>query len=339
MNRWVVLFFILIGLALAGSTQLRKGALLLSDKEQKDYKRYLESCAHEQEQIRRAQLYDMPEGVDFLDNTQRILNSAYMANNPQVKEEMLKTDRRFFVYRYPSDGLQIAGYISFVPKAENTKTIFIVRGGNRSFGLPHPGHRNRTMGNHTYIGTTLRDSINPGRDEFGGKDVNDVINLVKFIPELRLKVGPQCTLKDQGFYLIGLSRGGMEMMLALARSPWLQSRVKKVISVVGMLDMHETLKWRPDMVSMFRTDFRLTPFNQKDWIKKRNPIDHVHKIRKDLPILIIQAGQDSRVNLAQGKNMLQKLTALGHKVTYWEHKDKGHAFEGVDSTLEAWLDQ
>ena len=339
MNRWVVLLVILIGLALAGSTQLRKEALSLSDKEQKDYKRYLESRAHDQEKVRRAQLYDMPEGVDFLDSTKRILNSASMANNPQVKEEMLKTGRRFFVYRYPSDGLQIAGYISFVPKAKNAKTIFIVRGGNRSFGLPHPGRRNHTMGHHTYIGTTLRGSINPGRDEFGGEDVNDVINLVKFIPTLRLKVGPQCTLNDQGFYLIGLSRGGMEMMLALARSSWLQNRVKKVISVVGMLDMHETFNWRPDMVSMFRTDFCLTPFNQKAWIKKRNPLDHVHKIRKDLPILIIQAGQDIRVNLAQGKNMLQKLTALGHKVNYWEHKEQGHGFQGVDSALDAWLDQ
>lgn len=311
---------------------------ILTQEQHQDFQRYLERIAHEKEEVKIASLYEMPEGSDFLEITDRILADDYYLQHPKVKEEILNTGRRFFIFTYPSDGLKILGYVSFIPNAKDPKTIFIIRGGNRIFSLPRPGTANRIMGNHTYIETTLRDSINPGRDEFGGDDVNDVINLVKFIPKLRSKI-KDGILQDRDIYMIGLSRGAMEMLLALTRSPWLQKHVKKAVSVVGILDMREFFKTRPDMVSLFHTDFRLTRSNKEAWIKLRNPIEHVHKLRKDLPILIIQAGRDIRVSSASGKNMVEKLKSLGHPVTYWEHKNKGHKFEGVDAKLEAWLDK
>ncbi len=308
----------------------------LTREQHEGFLRYLETREQAKQDVRKASLYAMDKGVDFLEITNRILACHYCLKHPKIKQEILSTGRRFFIFKYPSDDLSIIGFLSYVPKAQSPKSIFLIRGGNRSFSLLHPGREDYIKGDHTYIGTTLRGGINFGRDEFGGKDVNDVINLVKFIPTLQSKI--EGTLQTNDIYLIGLSRGAMEMILALNRSKWLQGKVRKAVSVVGMLDLEEWIKTRPSVLSKFKRNFLLNRYNKETWLKARNPMKNIDKIRKDLPILIIQGGKDIRVNPALGKNMFKKLKSLGHNVTYWENKDKGHEFQGVDAALEEWLE-
>lgn len=310
--------------------------ITIKQSDYKDFLRYLENKSSIEDQIRIIKLYDMPEDSVFVNITDRILRDKYCEICPDVKREIIKSGRVFFIYKYPSDNLQITGYVSYVPTAQNPKTIVMIRGGNRSFGIPHPGYASNTQGQHIYIGTTIRDCINPGRDEFGGEDVNDVINLVKFIPDLSTKLGYEIPVNN--ICMIGVSRGAMQMLLALARSTWLQSQVKKAISVIGLLNMQETMKARIDMVNMFYTDFRLNEYNKESWIFNRNPIEHVEKIRKDLPILIIQASNDIRITACEGESMYEKLKSLGHDVTYMQSESEGHVFNGINSAIENWLD-
>ena len=209
--------------------------------------------------------------------------------------------------------------------------------GNRSFGLLHPGHKKISHGNHTYIGTTIRGGLNPGRDEFGGEDVNDVINLVKYLPTLQSTI--QNIHLSNKLYLVGESRGAMQMLLALSRSNWLQNKIEKAVSIVGLLDMNETLDKRPDMLSMFYQNFQLNRFNKEKWINQRDPLQAINKIRNDLPILIIQGNEDIRVDLSEGLNMYNKLKSLKYPIEYWEIEGAGHTLNIFDTKLENWLEK
>ena len=296
----------------------------------KDFHRYIEGQSVEERDKKTAQFYDMPEDVEILEVTDRVEKSDYIEKNVNNFE------RRYFIFKYPSDGLSLFGFISFVPTAKCPKTIVLIRGGNRGFGIPHPGRSSYSKGPHTYVGTTIRDGINPGRDEYGGCDVNDVINLVKFMPSLKYLI-PSATIDPMKCYLIGVSRGAMEMMLALSRSQFLQERVIKAVSAVGLLNMNTTLKYRPDLESMFYREFQLKNSNREKWIARRDPIQHVEKIRRNLPMLLIEGNNDIRSDPTQSESMYAKLKSQGHDVTRWVHED-GHKFHGVDDKLNAWLD-
>lgn len=98
----------------------------------------------------------MPSDSTLINITDRILQHEYYDNFPEIKNEIISTGRVFYIYKYPSDDMQIIGYISYIPKAKNSRTIIMVRGGNRSFGIPYPGSASNIRGYDTYIGTTIR---------------------------------------------------------------------------------------------------------------------------------------------------------------------------------------
>ncbi len=60
-----------------------------------------------------------------------------------------------------------------------------MRGGNRMFGLMHPAYA--SIKNYTVLTTTYRGGVSEGTDEFGGNEVNDVVNLVKYLPVIEEK--------------------------------------------------------------------------------------------------------------------------------------------------------
>ena len=127
-----------------------------------------------------------------------------------------------------------------------------------------------------------------GEDEYGGQDVNDVKNLIDFIPHLEQRLN--AIFQKEKMHFLGGSRGGMQMFLALVRFPELQTRVAKIVSLSGMLDMCQCLATRPDMKTMFIKELGLVENvneDEEEWINERAPLLAADKIDPNLLILII----------------------------------------------------
>lgn len=286
-----------------------------------------------------AKFYEMPEGVDLVEITDQILASPLLKDSR--KETILAFQRRTFVFTYPSDGLKVKALISFTPGTRCNPTMVFLRGGNRTFGVTSPGSDVMTYENYTVLAPTYRDGVSEGTDEFGGADVNDVKNLVDFIPQLEEKLG--IAIQQERMYLMGGSRGGMQMFLALARFPELQDRFAKVVSLSGLLDIQESTTFREDMKKMFSEDFGYVEgVNDEEWISRRSAILAADLIKQELPILITQGTDDTRISLAEGYHMVEKLQARGCDVTYWEFDGGNHCLSNVPNYLKliiSWLEE
>ncbi|MDN3507006.1 MAG: prolyl oligopeptidase family serine peptidase [Simkaniaceae bacterium] len=289
--------------------------------------------------MRHAKLYELTDGQSYRDITNELLSSQNTSDI--TKNLIVQQQRRIIVFKYPSDGYEVKGYISFTPEHEHAPLLFFLRGGNRLLGLMSPANEFSFMKNYTVMGTTYRGGINEGQDEFGGSDVNDVENLIAHIPQLETELSIQ--LRPQAKYILGGSRGGMEMFLALQRSTYLQTYFDKAVSLSGPMDLRITIEKRTDMKNMFIQDFGLTPGeNEDDWLNYRSPINHCASLRKDLPLLLIQGTEDNRTHLDHGKAMFAKLARLGNDVTYWEIDGAAHCLSNRSDRLEMilnWLEQ
>jgi dipeptidyl aminopeptidase/acylaminoacyl peptidase len=288
---------------------------------------------------------------DSKDITQLVLESDL--TQPFLKKQIAETGRRIFVFQYPSDGLLIKGYISFVPQQKPQPWLMYLRGGNTIFGIPHPALWS-TLDNYIVVATTYRGGVSEGEDQYGGDDVNDVENLVKYLPELAQKLSLH--VQPDKLYMLGTGRGAKQMFLALGRSPALQQQVTKVISLAGGLDFKLCMQYRPGMVQMFVEEFGLIlGQNDKEWVEKRDPRAIVPFLRKDLPFLIIQDTDNLRVNVLESRNMFEDLNNHGATVEYVEIEHEAligylgtatndthfsiNKQEQVDRLITQWLEQ
>jgi len=305
---------------------------------------HAESLAKENKEIadfsqKISQFYQLSTNEKWRDITKEILESP-LTHEP-AKKAIQEHQRRIIVFIYPSDGLKIKGFLSYTPHPETHPLIILYRWGNRQFALMNPGLDLATFGEYTVISSTLRGGVSEGKDEFGGKDVNDMKNLIEFIPdlarELNIDLDPHCT------FMIGPSRGGLEMFQTLARYPEIQNRVTKIVAFSAILDLHQQIQDRPDdMKSMFVKDFGMDPKNPESWINARDPLKTVTRIKKSLPILIVQGTKDPRINLKEGYHMIDALKKAGHTaVNYWEVPGGNHVLSNTPQamkTISQWLE-
>lgn len=283
--------------------------------------------------------YQLGEHEQWRDVTGQVLTSPDTSD--QAKEQIRSHHRRLVVFKYPSDGLWVKGFISFTPNPEHHPLLILFRWGNREFALMNPGVDLANYGNYTAISSALRGGVSEGQDEFGGADVDDTKNLVDYLPTLAQELGIQ--LHPHCVYMLGPSRGGMEMFLTLARYPALQQYVDKVVSLSSMLDLNKQIQDRPvDMKEMFKQDFGLREgINDQEWIAQRNPLQTIPYLRKDLPILILQGTADNRINLEEGYRMVRELQKTGHQVDYREYQGGDHTLTNVPQLMDQvsnWLD-
>lgn len=279
--------------------------------------------------------YQLPPNTELHEITQEVLKDPLVKK--AQKKSIQATKRRIFVFVYPSNGLAIKGIVSFVPDSAHNPVLVILRGGNNNFGLLNPGDELMCLGHYTTLSTLYRGGMSEGKDEFGGEDVNDVKQLIDFIPELQQKLNVQ--FQSKKMFLLGQSRGGMQMFLTLAKFPELQSHFTKIISLSGILDMCQCIATRPDMKEMFIDKFGLVDgLNEEEWINRRDPLLAADKIKPSLPIVIIQGGQDNRVSLEEGHRMVERLKAAGHQVEYLEIKTGNHCLRNVKDLTKIILD-
>lgn len=256
-----------------------------------------------------------------------------LKSDPQIplklRQPLLDGKRRIYIFKYLSDGNEVAGYLSLLTQGEHPAIIFL-RGGNGKFGILRPNNTFSYIDGYNVIGTLYRGNLYKGADEFGGNDINDIENLIKFLPQLEQYTNKQ--LKPP-FSMIGVSRGAMQMLVSLSRSNLVKNNVETAVSISGNVDLSTTAKLRPEMKYMFEKKFNAqNRFNDfQSWLNYRNPVSLINQLNPSLNVLMLYGLKDNRVSIEEQHNLYSALRKTVRKVEFIKLPDAGH---GMDEHLD-----
>ena len=198
--------------------------------------------------------------------------------------------------KYRSDGLMITGYISKPKNKENYPVIIYNRGGNRDFGTHSmtslDNQRNIAAKGFVVLSTQLRGNMySQGQDEFGGKDLNDILQLIKIAKSLTF-VGP----KKIGVY--GVSRGGLNTY-QISR---LTDDIEAIAVVGAPVNPRLSHDYRPEMYHRVHLPLIGDTLKYKVQYNYRSPILWADEINE--PTLILHGSADERVRVERSAELM-----------------------------------
>lgn len=222
--------------------------------------------------------------------------------------------------KYLSDGLKIVGFI-WKPKNTAGKKLPLVivnRGGNPNLALltPQSFFYPYVSSGFVVIGSQYRGADGgEGGDQYGGADVNDVLNLIPLARALGY-------VDLNNVFMHGASRGGMQALLAIKKGIPVNA-----VAVHGALtDLNAAAKQRPGIAE--RVWSRLIPgYAEKaeEVLRARSAVHFADQI--NVPVLILQGGADWRSDAgSQALGLAHRLQSLGK--TY-----ELHIYAGDDHAL------
>lgn len=205
-------------------------------------------------------------------------------------------DLTLATFTYPSGQETVAG-IMVAPLGDGPFPVVIYnRGGNRFYGALTPqtvtGFFSDLAGaGYLVLASQYRGGPgSTGSDEFGGADVNDVLNLLPIVDSL-----PNADAKRIG--MVGVSRGGMMTYLALTKI----DRIKAAVTVGGIFDLVRNAKQRPGMAGVFKECFGGGDVE----LHLRSAI--YQPIRVVTPMLLLHGSEDDRVDPTDATELAAKL--------------------------------
>ena len=169
-------------------------------------------------------------------------------------------------------------------------------------------------------------------DELGGNDIRDIEQLIKFFPQLQsftnVKLQPP-------YGMIGVSRGAMEMFVALSRLEYVKERVSHAISVSGNVDLRLSMARRPEMKYLFKKKFKQSGEEDfEHWIQSRDPVSNVSHLSKSLKVLLVYGLSDNRVFLDEQLNLEKALKTEGIATELVTIPGASHGLDGHFNDFE-----
>jgi dipeptidyl aminopeptidase/acylaminoacyl peptidase len=203
-----------------------------------------------------------------------------------------------YTIEYISDGIVVPGLI-VKPKSEGVRPVLIInRGGNREYEKIDESFLvclfYFASEGYCVVASQYRGLYGyEGHDEFGGDDVNDILNLFYVIDQLEYA-------DSDNVVMLGYSRGGMMTYLAIKRGAHL-----KAAAVVGAPT--DLIQWYDEreygMKRVLEELIGGTPREMEEEYKKRSVYYWPEKI--NVPVLILHGGNDTKVNVTQAKNWVK----------------------------------
>ena len=254
------------------------------------------------------------------DSTWNRLQNADAALAQRIRDSVA-----FYKITYMSDGLKVTAYMA-EPKAAGVYPCIISnRGGNRDFGQWNPWSITRFLGhmaswNYVVIASQYRGNDGgEGIEEFGGADVNDVLNLLPLLDK-----HPKADTSRIG--IEGTSRGGMMTYLTLKRS----CRFKAAAVTAGMANAFLNTKARPEMdKNVFGELVPDYASNREEALKQRSAVFWAEQLCKTTPLLLLHGSSDWRVLPEESLELVQKLYQARHPLRFI-------FFEGADHGINEW---
>ena len=270
------------------------------------------------------------------------LNDFGRAYFPRSVYEEARRQKEFDVLEitYTSDGLAVRGML-IKPKTPGMRkwpAIIFNRGGNGDLGrITDNGQPCGDMTNtscldvadlcllakagfvviasdYRYQGATVK------RDEWGGVEVDDILNLVPVLKSLDY-------VNSERLYMLGLSRGGTMTYLAIKRG----ISVKAAAVIGAVTDVKAWVEERPEMGLVNGNEY-IDGFS-KIWPDYEHRAEEHYQARSavywadqiNVPVLILQSRTDRMVPVSQALRMAEALQEKGKVYALRIYERDGHA--------------
>ncbi len=243
-------------------------------------------------------------------------------------------------FQYLVDGKKVNGYV--IKKKSNALLPVLIynRGGNGNYGGMVFGNFFRRLFpiadqgfviiGSQYRGTFMKERDAAFDDQFGGADVDDVLELLNIIPYIE---GADASRVG----IFGSSRGGMQTLLALKAG----ANVKAAAVMASPTDLQALLSDRPDMENVYKERIPGYGTNNGKVLHQRSAVKWVKKLNKNVPLLVLHGQNDTRVNANQSLILATILQQHNHpyKLVIYPRDDHGlrlHRDE-VNNELTSWF--
>ncbi|CAM4208988.1 alpha/beta hydrolase family protein [Pseudoalteromonas byunsanensis] len=238
------------------------------------------------------------------------------------KYQQFKSSLDCSTFEYEVDSHIVKGYVIKPKVVENKLPVLIYnRGGNGNFGgvvfgtmmsrlFPIAKEEFIIIGSQ-YRGTYTRSDT---LDEFGGKDVKDVIALLDFIPSIE-------SADPNRIGMFGASRGAMQTHLAVKQS----TKIKAIATIAGSTDLSKGLTYRPVMEKVYEKRIPNYRENKQAELDKRSVLKWVTQLSPNIPILLLHGTNDKRVSLKHSEDFAAALSKhkIPHKFVVYPNDNHG----------------
>jgi len=237
---------------------------------------------------------------------------------------------------YLSDGLKVMGYISYpIDKTQKYPVVVWNRGGYQNKGVIDKFTARGMFGQIASWGYVVfasqyrGNAISDGKDEVGGNDVNDILNLISLADEFDFADKSKCGIE-------GWSRGGMMSYLTLIR----KSDFKCAVFIGAISDFKNYVKSSENRISIYKKILGDIDFEKK--LDERTVINFVDKL-PDIPYLIMHGKSDETIPFEQSVKIAEKISEINYnnQLILFEDGDhylKKHRNE-VDVLRRKWYEK
>lgn len=207
---------------------------------------------------------------------------------------------------YESDDLEVSGYLASpmrIGKDKEKKYPLIIwnRGGNLEDGMIDEFLARGIFGEIASWGYVVLASQYRKEDEFGGKDVNDVLDLIPLAESISF-----CDSARIG--MEGWSRGGMMTYRVLSRT----NRIKCAVIISGLADLFRSEEKKSGLAKVYMESFGSE--DEGEYIerkKERSAVYFSDKLNKETKILLIHGTADDKVSHQDSIDMHELLKKNG----------------------------
>lgn len=238
---------------------------------------------------------------------------------------------------YMSDRLRINGYLAMPNGSGPFPCIIVNRGGNSTLNVITDEAAVNLLGRiaawgYVAVASQYRGAGgSEGHDDYGGADVDDVLNLIPVLESLS-----SADPKRIGMW--GTSRGGMMTYMALSRT----NRVKAGVIVSGMSDLFENGRSRPEMEANFKEFMPDYAASREDALSRRSAIRWVNKLPAMVPLLLLHGTADWRVSPSEAFDMARALFEAKRPMRLVMYEGGSHGLpefsDERNALIRSWLD-
>jgi dipeptidyl aminopeptidase/acylaminoacyl peptidase len=237
---------------------------------------------------------------------------------------------------YLSDGVKVHGYIAYpIDQSKKYPCVIWNRGGYENNGVIDQFSARGMFGliaswGYVVFASQYRGNAkSEGKDEIGGSDVNDILNIMAIADEFDLA-------DKNNWGIEGWSRGGMMTYLTLLKNP----NFKCAVLVGAISDLKSYV-----LSSNNRTSIYKKMFGEKDFEKKLEERTIINSAKKlpNIPYLIMHGKSDETIPVEQSIKIAEKFKELkyNYRLELFEGGDhflKKHRKE-VDEMRRKWLEK